>query len=437
MYKKYIKNLNSKITLNIIFIIFYTLVAKIVGAGKEILVAYKFGVSDKVDAFQFVQSIILFPIDIWLSALIIVLVPLEITIFNSSRSEALYFRREFFGFSLLISFLLILLYLLFIPIIIDLNIIKLSTSLLINMESIYYYLLVLLIFGIFTSLFSSWNLTFNNHLNTLFQGIPALIIIFCILTTPSVDIISLIIGTILGYMTQLIFLAILLNHYKQLIYPKFSFNSPHWKIFINNFNIILFANTLSSFSVILDNIFASSLGIGSISLLNYSNRILGLIIGLGAISIIRITLPLFAQKSFDNKEQLYKDSIFWYKIVFLIGFIITFFLWLTAPLLVSLTYERGSFTENNTNDVVEIFRMGIIQIPFYFSSIVLISLLASLGKYKFIALLAILNNLPIKIFANYFLIPHYGILALMISNCIMYLSSMLIILIYIRVNWKL
>ena len=40
--------------------------------------------------------------------------------------------------------------------------------------------------------------------------------------------------------------------------------------------------------------------------------------------------------------------------------------WWLAPWIVKLLFERGAFTARNTEAVTEVFRYGLIQIPFFF-----------------------------------------------------------------------
>jgi hypothetical protein len=51
---------------------------------------------------------------------------------------------------------------------------------------------------------------------------------------------------------------------------------------------------LMSFTGIIDQFFAANLGAGAISTLSYANRVLGLILSLGAMAISRATLPEFS-----------------------------------------------------------------------------------------------------------------------------------------------
>jgi len=49
---------------------------------------------------------------------------------------------------------------------------------------------------------------------------------------------------------------------------------------------------------------------------------------------------------------------------------------------VQLLYERGTFTAANTDIVARLLRLGLLQLPLYVSSLVLVSLHSSLGNYR-------------------------------------------------------
>src|SRR5690606_3318254 len=90
--------------------------------------------------------------------------------------------------------------------------------------------------------------------------------------------------------------------------------------------------------------------------------------------------------------------------------------------LVKVLFERGEFTSENAKSVVEVFRYGLLQVPFYVSGIILTRFLASNNKYKLIAITSVVFVI-IKIPANYFLIRFFGVSGVTLSTSLMYLSS--------------
>lgn len=88
--------------------------------------------------------------------------------------------------------------------------------------------------------------------------------------------------------------------------------------------------------------------------------------------------------------------------------------------------SEGAFTAANTEVVTGVFRYGLTQVPFYFASLALVTLLATQGKHKFIAMSGA-ANLLVKASANYILVPILGINAIMLSAGIMYMVSLFLL----------
>jgi O-antigen/teichoic acid export membrane protein len=96
--------------------------------------------------------------------------------------------------------------------------------------------------------------------------------------------------------------------------------------------------------------------------------------------------------------------------------------WWLAPWIVKLLFERGAFTARNTEAVTEVFRYGLVQIPFFFPALALVALLASQGKHNLIAISGGINLL-VKTAANFVLVPIMGINGIILATGIMYMVS--------------
>jgi Na+-driven multidrug efflux pump len=83
-----------------------------------------------------------------------------------------------------------------------------------------------------------------------------------------------------------------------------------------------------------------------------------------------------------------------------------------------------------------LFRWGLIQIPFYFSVLVLVQLLASEGRFKAMAGIAA-ANFAVKVVANYFLIRWLGITGVVLATGVMGLCSFVCYLFFTLSNGSL
>jgi peptidoglycan biosynthesis protein MviN/MurJ (putative lipid II flippase) len=96
--------------------------------------------------------------------------------------------------------------------------------------------------------------------------------------------------------------------------------------------------------------------------------------------------------------------------------------WWLAPWLVSLLFERGAFTAQDTVAVAHVLRWGMLQLPFYFGVLILVQLLASQNRYGWMAAIAVLN-FGLKAWMNTVLAPSMGAAGIMLATALMYALS--------------
>jgi peptidoglycan biosynthesis protein MviN/MurJ (putative lipid II flippase) len=121
----------------------------------------------------------------------------------------------------------------------------------------------------------------------------------------------------------------------------------------------------------------------------------------------------------------------WALLMFALGVFAVIIGWWLAPWVVKLLFERGAFTAHNTQIVTEVFRYGLLQLPFYFGGLVMVSALASQGRYRTIAAIAS-SNLIVKVAANFIMLPWLGMKAILLATALMYMASMLLCWLAVR-----
>ena len=177
-----------------------------------------------------------------------------------------------------------------------------------------------------------------------------------------------------------------------------------------------------SFTAIIDQFFAANLGTGAIATLGYANRIMALILGIGALAIGRATLPVFSTAQAKGSDHLRRVTAHWVRLMFALGTVAMLASWCLAPVGVKLLFEHGEFTAQDTSVVSSILRYGLIQIPFYFAGLVMVSKLASERKYHVMAIIGVIG-MVVKVGFNFLILPNFGVGALMISTALMSVSN--------------
>lgn len=408
----------------------FVFLGKLAGAGKEMVVAYRYGVNEAVDAYLLVFNLISWPVNIWFCVLCIVLAPLIARVRQHNPEDIPEFRAELLAFSALLGLNFALIMGLGLPFLLSsawLGLSEATQKVAIDMIPS---MLALAPLSVLISLFSAWLLSSGRHVNTLLEGVPAITILIAVLFLPDFGIEALVWGTVAGLFLHLVSLAVPLVWRGEMEAPKFTQRSPHWSAFWHGFGIMLVGQILMSFTTLIDQFFAAQLGTGAIATMSYANRIVALILGLGATAVGRATLPVFSRIQ-EDAEQLYNVALRWAGILFLLGFVGVLAGWFLAPWGVKLLFERGEFTAQNTEIVADVFRYGLMQVPFYFVWVVLSSLLGSQRKYRELAIVSGIN-LFAKVIANFALVPLFNVNGIVLGTAFMYMMAMLLCLAVIQ-----
>ncbi len=264
---------------------------------------------------------------------------------------------------------------------------------------------------------------------------PSLAILVAVLVLPQEGIKPLIWGTVAGFCLHLLTLALPLIWRGEMEWPKFSSKSSQWPNFWKGFGILLIGSALGSLVGIVDQFFAAKLSSGSIATLGYANRVIALLMSLGATAISRATLPVFSNIKTQEDQNLKKIAMFWMRLMLFLGILVAAGSWWFAPWIIQILFERGAFTAENTLLVSDLFRYGLTQVPFYFGTLVIITLLATYGKHKMMSICGV-SNLVVKTAANYFLVPVLGLKAIVVSTGIMYGVTLTIVCLYATFGLK-
>jgi putative peptidoglycan lipid II flippase len=398
----------------------FVALAKFAGAAKEILIAARFGTSETVDAYLFVFNCINWPLGVWLSILPIVLLPLLARIDQESPPAALKFTNEVLTLSLALGTALGIAYWALLPSLI-------ATSGLTTLASAIGYsmigpMIVLLPLGALNVFLATRLLAAGSQVNTILEGIPALTIVVFLLATDANDPTALVWGTVLGFSIHTVLLLIRSGAALRVPSLRLKFNSPAWISFWAAIGVIGAGQALMSLTSIIDLYMASYLGAGSVAVLGYAERVIALIVGLGATAATRATLPVFSNLTNWSINRAADFAFRWAKLLFGAGVVAAFIAWVVAPWGIRILFHRGAFLESDVEAVSEVFRYGLVQIPFYFAGVVLTSLIAAHRQYKAIAAIAAICLL-VKTLGNASLAPVLGIAGLALANGLMYATA--------------
>ena len=417
MFSKY-KSILQSISLLVIFVA----IAKIIGLAKEILFARNYGVSEDIDFYFFYLSLFGWPAAIILSIFSSVFIPI-LTSLEAQKKQV--FSSELFGVSIVISAFLFLILIIFKDFLISLfpyfeqvNNIDFNYLIVSSMAPIF----------ILISLFSVLIMASGSKVNTLMDSLPAIILMLFLTFFISSNLDKLMIATLFGFLLQLLCMIIFWYRTTQKIEIRFTFASPAWVESKKNFSIMLFSSLLLATITLLDQFFSVNLSAESVSLLNYANKLLIVILAFGGLIIQRTFLPDFSLMNSEG-NLFSRDAFFWFVLIFFSSLILSLFFFIFSEQILKLLFLRGNFSESDLNEVIPIFNFGLIQVPFYLSSLVLIQFFLSKKLVLIVAASGILAFL-VKIPLNFIMLDSFGLKGLNLASSLMYIISFSLILAY-------
>ena len=234
----------------------------------------------------------------------------------------------------------------------------------------------------------------------------------------------LICGTVVGYGLQIVALCVMTARADHRLGGiRLRHRSPEWSSFYKSMVLMGLAQLLITSALPIDQAFASRIGEGAVASLGYANRTLTLAMTLGAVMISRALLPVLSRMVASGQVGLARrQALQWSALMFGIGIMGAAVVWTIAPQLVRLLFERGEFNPQASARVTEALRYGIIQLPPFFGGIALVQFYSAAGRFR--SFLVITScALLVKIALNVVLTPIYGLGGIMISTGCMYFMT--------------
>ncbi|HDS08885.1 MAG TPA: murein biosynthesis integral membrane protein MurJ, partial [Firmicutes bacterium] len=160
---------------------------------------------------------------------------------------------------------------------------------------------------------------------------------------------GLALGVLVGGILQLIFqlVPVFLKGFR--IYPLIDFAHKGLKNVVQLMLPTVFGQAIHEINIIVDTMLAWKLGVGAVSFLYYSNHLMQLPLGVFAIAVSTVILPLLARNVSDKNPDEFKKSLFFgMEIVLFIMLPCSIFLLLAGKEIIFILFERGRFDDYST-----------------------------------------------------------------------------------------
>ena len=262
--------------------------------------------------------------------------------------------------------------------------------------------------------------------------VPLTTVTLVLLGGKSHGVLVLCIGTLLGEVFQLGAIILRARHAKFVYQPILDLRSPE----IAAIGIVawpaLFSGLISQASPFVDQIFASTLSVGSVSVLNNALKLVSVPIGVIFASVGRAALPYLARQAAIKDMRAFKETLRLYLWAVGIGTLaLTAGMIIFAHLTVAIIFEHGAFTESDTSRTAITligFAIGLTPMAFGF---ITSRAFSALGKTRVLLYVTVFSVIANAVFDYLFgkLWQSFGIA---LSTSAVYTCTMFILLLTLR-----
>jgi putative peptidoglycan lipid II flippase len=232
------------------------------------------------------------------------------------------------------------------------------------------------------------------------------------------------IAMIVGTMAEGAFLAAGLFKEGVSPVPRWHGYSPATRQVMRQYAPMIASGMLMNGTIIVDQGMAAMLGPGSVSVLNYGNRMSAAVIAIGSMAISTAFLPHFSRMAAASDWDGVRHTLKLYtRLILMTSIPITLALIASSDLLVRALFERGAFTAANTIEVASVQRLYVLQMPIYLASMLFVRLVSAL-KANQVLMWGTVINFTLNIFLDYSLMRCLGVAGIALSTSIVYTVSL-------------
>lgn len=242
-------------------------------------------------------------------------------------------------------------------------------------------------------------------------------------------------GMVVGSFIEFIYLLVVSIFKKTLKLSRPNFVSNNIVLLYRQLPSKIASGFLTGTTGFVNQFFAAQLVVGSIAALNYGMKIPAFLASILIISIGNVILPYFSDLVNENRVKaydiLYKSILYVFVLSLCIGCVIFFF----SEEIISILFEIGNFSYNDTLVVSKIQKILLVYVPFYICSIIIIKFLTSINKNAYMVYASILN-LVLNLVLNYYFARMYSVDGLAIATTIIYVINFWVLFMFVRYQQK-
>lgn len=403
-----------------------TVAVKLVAAVKEAVVARQFGTSDTLDAFLIALVLPQFAINLVGGSLNAALIPTYIRVHERSGTAA---AHRLFGsvtaLSLAILVLLSVVLALAAPLLMPALAGGFPAWKLTLTETAFRLLLPTLVL---TGLTTTWSAVLNA--SDRFALVASAPVLTSLLTIALValygagwGINALIVATVAGALLEAVALGWALTRRGISLAPRWGGMTEDVRQVVGQYTPMLAGAFLMGSTAVVSQSMAAMLAPGSVSALAYGGKLPALMLGVMALAVSTAVLPPFSRMVAAGDWPGLRHTMRTYVRVLLIATVpvVLLLIALSKPI-VTLFFQRGAFTADDTGLVAVTQAMLLLQVPFVVVGTLLVRLISALRANR-ILMWGSLLNLVVNIGLTYVLMQRMGVIGVALATSLMFVGS--------------
>jgi putative peptidoglycan lipid II flippase len=431
-------SVNSKIFSAAIIVAGGTLFVKLLAVVKELVVAWKFGTADELDAFLIALMIPSLLISVIAGSFNSALIPTYIRVRDQTGkavAQKLFASATVWSIGLLTVTTLVIVATapLYLPLLTG----GFSAQ---KLELTYRLLWVVSPMMLLTGVGTIWGAVLNAGerfaLVALSPILTSAVTILLLLVNQSWGVYNLAVGMVLGQLLEMFVVAGALRKQGISLMPRwYGFDADLKEVASQYAPMIAGAFLMCSTSLV-DQSMAAMLPSGSVAALAYGNRIISLPIVIATTALSTAVIPYFSKMvALDDWKSLRHSLRHYLGLIFAAAIPLTGFIILFSEPIVRLLFQRGSFTAENSLLVAQIQACFALQIPFYIGCILVVRLHSAMRNNTIMAW-GSAGNLIVNVGLNYLFMQWLGVVGIALSTSCVYLFSFLFLLFFLVRNLR-
>lgn len=410
-------SINRRIFAALITVASLTMITRLVSGAKELIVAWKFGTSDTLEAFLIAFLIPFVTINIIAHSFSFALIPVYIRV--RENEGALAAQRLLSGFtvwSLILLGLATVLIAALAPIYLHWIASGFDDAKLGLTVKLTYILAPAVLFG---GIVSIWAAVLNAGerfaLVALAPIITPAVSVLLLLLAKSLDVFALAFGVLIGSVIEMVVLGVALKLRGISLRPRWHGLDSHQRQLVGQFSPRIAATIVGSGSTVINRSMAAMLPAGSVAALNYGNKVTGSLITIFGAALGAAVAPylssMVARSDWSGLSHTLRRYM---SLIFLFAVPATVLLLIFSTPIVRLLFQRGSFTAHDTRIVAQIQLFYALQMPIFLAMLLVGRLISSLLASR-VAMWAAGLNLVVNVVLNIAFIRQIGVAGIPLS----------------------